>query len=161
MLRNLTRHSADSNGNATAGITSEQHHSRARDSLPTILTAISRDFASDASEEEGHSPHPRQRRRLDDPSPSSSGLVSLSNFQDNERKGRHARAPPYSSLSPIVSSVSPDPFLYANYEKGTDPVGREDDNSLSSGSEGDGDFASAIGQLSLNEDEEVRYHGKS
>lgn len=93
-----------------------------------------------ASGEEGRPSPRRQRRRLGDHEFSPDGLRQPSSSKDRGRRLSHT----YSSLSPV------NPI-----------VGDYRSPSVDSSSDSEAELAGAVGQLSLNEDEQVRYHGKA
>ncbi|SJL10087.1 uncharacterized protein ARMOST_13469 [Armillaria ostoyae] len=126
--------------------------SRSARDLPSLITSIplSRSTSYQHPEQESsasdgsHSPGRRLRRKVDSgdvPYPSSAPPSALSPIRSN-------------SAFDFRSSVSP---VRAGKSAGVirSPIG-----SFSSESDED-DFLGAVGQLSLNEDDEVRYHGKA
>jgi hypothetical protein len=96
--------------------------------------------AERTSGEEGRPSPRRQRRRIGDHEFSPDGLRQPSSGKDRGRRLSHT----YSSLSPV------NPI-----------VGDYRSSSVDSSSESEVELAGAVGQLSLNEDEQVRYHGKA
>ena len=96
----------------------------------------------------------RQRRRIDDndysfqqrSTSSTSGPRSAVPYKDSTRTFTSQEA--YLSLSDIARTSSP----WRTWSSGVD-------DSMTSGSEDE--LTGAVGQLSLNEDEQVRYHGKA
>lgn len=105
------------------------------------LEPFSANSVANPSEKDNTSPSRRQRRRLGehefspvgDPSPNSL-------FKRRGRRLSHT----YSSLSPVAPIT-----------------GDLHSSSIDSSSDSEAELAGAVGQLSLNEDEQVRFHGKA
>lgn len=126
-------------------------------SRPALRVNLQSASSSEANDED-QSPARRQRRRVGnggisfrgyDHSPNSAPVSAVSQrhgLSPNDHRG------PYSSLSPLNSS-----FTHARGSGRRWSVSSTD--SLSS--ENEEELAGAVGQLSLNEDEQVRYHGKA
>ena len=148
-----------------------RHTLRTRESLPAILTTFPhtsprlQDAVDNTSDRDSRSPDTtagrRQRRRIDrdGTSPtlhhsphSSSTPASAAVPIEGSRQGTESQ---YSNIlfSPRSSSSHRDYFFSSSLPRRN--------SSVSTNSSSDDDFAGAVGQLSLNEDEEVRYHGKA
>lgn len=126
-------------------------------SRPTLRVNLQDASSSDVNDED-QSPARRQRRRVGtedisfrsyDHSRNSAPVSAVSQrhgLSPNDHRG------PYSALSPLNSS-----FTHARGSgrrwsvSSTDSLSSEDEEEL----------AGAVGQLSLNEDEQLRYHGKA
>jgi hypothetical protein len=91
----------------------------------------------------------RQRRRVDDTS-RWRGPADL-------RPSAASASPSSANIASITQSHGEGPATWTRRRGSTASIKAE---SVSS-SEDEGDFAEAVGQLSLNEDEQVRYHGKA
>lgn len=148
---------------------------KGRDSLPAIVTALDTASSNDHRSQSpgGHSAR-RQRRRIENVMPYHSqshhhtipvspqlsslvpgSVISPIDFSGSSLSGRHSI---FSGISPISrnrreylpSSSSTVGLFSAHYRDSSPSISSDDE-----------DFAGAIGQLSLNEDDEVRYHGKA
>jgi hypothetical protein len=130
-------------------------------SRPSLRVSLQGTSSNQANGDD-HSPARRQRRRVgtEDVSfhnhdyPSGSAPASAISQLHGASPGRYEyeHRGPYSALSPLNSS-----FTHAHGSGRRWSVSSTD--SLSSRSEDD--LAGAVGQLSLNEDEQVRFHGKA
>ncbi|TFK29468.1 hypothetical protein FA15DRAFT_752599 [Coprinopsis marcescibilis] len=149
-----TETSSDSGQNAT-GSREEQRAEAAQQLRSPLRIDPSHSGPSDAhSSDENQSPARRQRRRIGDhdfspdgqqyPSSTNASAASLVLGPNSARRRGRGYSHTYSSLSPV------NPIVGDRRSSSVD--------SLSSESEDD--LAGAVGQLSLNEDEQVRYHGK-
>ncbi|KAJ7594197.1 fungal-specific transcription factor domain-containing protein [Mycena floridula] len=118
-----------------------QNSLRSRESLSSIVTTLSEEHhteSDEGSQSPGEFDGRRQRRKLDNIS-----SVNTSSLQPQKHY--------------YPSNLSPS----SPHDYQSSPVFGRRDSSPSLGSGNEGDIADAIGQLSLNEDEEVRYHGKA
>ncbi|KAF9463229.1 fungal-specific transcription factor domain-containing protein [Collybia nuda] len=122
-------------------------------SRPSLRVNLQGAGASQVNDED-HSPARRQRRRIGtedisfrshDRSPNSAPVSA--NYGTSPGRYGHDHRGPYSALSPAHTRSSGRRWSVSSAD------------SLSSGS-GE-ELAGAVGQLSLNEDEQVRYHGKA
>ncbi|PBK76122.1 hypothetical protein ARMSODRAFT_950512 [Armillaria solidipes] len=142
--------------------------SRSARDLPSLITSIplSRSTSYQHPEQESsasdgsHSPGRRLRRKVDSgdvPYPSSAPPSALSPIRSNSAFDFRSSVSPVragKSAGVIRRSVS-DTVNRTVPTRSVSPIG-----SFSSESDED-DFLGAVGQLSLNEDDEVRYHGKA
>ncbi len=142
--------------------------SRSARDLPSLITSIplSRSTSYQHPEQESsasdgsHSPGRRLRRKVDSgdvPYPSSAPPSALSPIRSNSAFDFRSSVSPVragKSAGVIRRSVS-DTVNRTVPTRSVSPTG-----SFSSESDED-DFLGAVGQLSLNEDDEVRYHGKA
>lgn len=128
------------------------------DPRPSLASPIAENALSAAAEISSGDQHRRQRRRIDNDngarSPSNTSLSGRS-----QSPAQYACLPPHPALlskrSPTSSSnkahsVSPEA-----------PEAEADDFSDGDSGSGEDELAVAVGQLSVNEDEQVRYHGKA
>ncbi|KAH6910608.1 fungal-specific transcription factor domain-containing protein [Coprinopsis sp. MPI-PUGE-AT-0042] len=127
-------HSSANQKKGASGATTTQKQNTMR-SEPSRVSEAER-----TSGEEGRPSPRRQRRRLGDHEFSPDGLRQPSSAKDRGRRLSHT----YSSLSPV------NPI-----------IGDYRSSSVDSSSDSEVELAGAVGQLSLNEDEQVRYHGKA
>ncbi|KAH9474654.1 Nitrogen assimilation transcription factor nit-4 [Psilocybe cubensis] len=172
---------------ATIDLTSTHPSNEWQDKVSKMLNAVASSSSSEnnadnrpASTPKSHSSdeHPspdgrRQRRRIGDddypyqqnPNSASGSAVSLHQPQQQqqahplETSSRHRG--PYTPLSPVRGRF---PHLNGSSRAGDAQGGDRrsssvDENSLTEDSEDE--LMGAVGQLSLNEDEQVRYHGKA
>ncbi|KAK7062806.1 hypothetical protein VNI00_000299 [Paramarasmius palmivorus] len=157
-----------------------------REDLPAIVTASSsaRDSSvTDHEDVDSTSPGRRQRRRIDDGSYDSVSEQSESQTSAAPASMISPTVPPDSSrlshspttrsfASPVLRSVSqqsapalsPLPRVVRRNTASSQTSGKEPPTGASSdgyASEDEDELPGALGQLSLNEEEQVRYHGKA
>ncbi|KAG7451574.1 uncharacterized protein BT62DRAFT_942573 [Guyanagaster necrorhizus] len=146
-----------------------QQTSRSARDLPSLITSIplSRstsyqhpEYESASASDGSHSPGRRLRRKVesgDIPYPSSAPPSALSPIRSNSTFDFRSSVSPGragKSAGGIRRSVS-------NTANRTVPTRSASPSGSYSSESNEEDFLGAVGQLSLNEDEEVRYHGKA
>ena len=129
------------------------------DSRPTTSGAGAESALSASAEVSSGDQHRRQRRRVDN----ESGARSPSNTSVSGRSqspAQYACLPPHPALLP-----KPSPATSSFKGKSASPEAPDVDVDEASEDEysasGEDELAIAVGQLSMNEDEQVRYHGKA
>ncbi|KAL0581686.1 hypothetical protein V5O48_000392 [Marasmius crinis-equi] len=185
MLHNIIKtrdNKMDTPRNALLEVSDEDSEPHLRRNLPSIMTTLPSDRPSTATTEEsgGSSPGRRQRRRIADGPSSDSALdeaqksasTPSTSISINSPHGRSLSSHSHSSLSPGRSlGYSQSPLSSDAGVGGPSYYNLRSPRSSSNNSVAEGnledytfeedDIPGAIGQLSLNEDEQVRYHGKA
>jgi hypothetical protein len=135
---------------------SQQDRRPSADSRPTT-SAAGGDGSLSASAD-ANDQHRRQKRRVED---ASSGARSPSNASLSGRSqspAHYAHPPPHPALLSKRSSLSGNTHSASPEAPGAEADMSSEDEDTGSGED---ELAVAVGQLSINEDEQVRYHGKA
>ncbi|KAF8624664.1 hypothetical protein AX17_006995 [Amanita inopinata Kibby_2008] len=160
MLRTISSGSDESYATDSVAATSEQHkdHSQSQKPALRVDSQVSRSGRPQTSvSDDSSSPSRRQRRRIDSDSGFSydnAELISASTSALTQSQRESISS--YASLSRSSRQRE-----RQSGSRGSGSVGRRSISPSSVSGESENELTGAVGQLSLNEDEQVRFHGKA